>query len=168
MTPRAGSKISITRFSVLAKLNFSVLKSVFPPGPATDLCPYLRDTISTSHAMLRVKSTDSDVLIDGCLFEACYANGEGGGMFHSTGSMSVVGSMFYNNTAGGDNAEDGEVQVAFMVYSMSPIVFLLYLYSAAQRVLYCRDAAVLRVGHLHETPRFRSVQTLRRYIKSKG
>lgn len=50
----------------------------------------------------------TDVLIDGCLFEGSYANRKGGGISQQHGDMSVVGSVFYGNVAGGNNIENGE------------------------------------------------------------
>lgn len=35
-------------------------------------------------------------------------------MQHSAGQMSVVDSLFYSNTAGSDNIEDGEIKTALM------------------------------------------------------
>lgn len=48
------------------------------------------------------------MLIDGCLFEGGYANKKGGGISHEDGDMSVLGSVFYGNVAGGNNIEHGE------------------------------------------------------------
>lgn len=50
----------------------------------------------------------SKVLVDGCLFEECYAKRKGGGVAHKNGNMSVVNSVFYGNRAGGENIEHGE------------------------------------------------------------
>lgn len=60
-----------------------------------------------THIGRQVENTD--VLIDGCLFEDCYASKKGGGMHQGVGQTSVLGSVFYNNSAGSDNIEDGEV-----------------------------------------------------------
>lgn len=54
------------------------------------------------------QARDTAVLIDGCLFEDCYAGKEAGGVFQDAGRMSVVGSLFYNNTAGSNNTDGGE------------------------------------------------------------
>lgn len=50
----------------------------------------------------------TNVLIDGCLFEKCYASKKGGGLHQGIGQMTVVDSLFYNNTAGSGNSEAGE------------------------------------------------------------
>lgn len=50
----------------------------------------------------------SEVLVDGCLFEGCYAKKKGGGASQLNGNMSVLGSVFYGNVAGGENIENGE------------------------------------------------------------
>lgn len=50
----------------------------------------------------------SKVIVDGCLFEECYAKRKGGGVAHKNGNMSVVSSVFYGNRAGGENIEHGE------------------------------------------------------------
>jgi len=51
---------------------------------------------------------DSDVLIDGCLFDDCYASKKGGGFHQEDGRASIVNSLFCNNTAGSINLEKGE------------------------------------------------------------
>lgn len=51
---------------------------------------------------------DTAILVDGCLFDSCYAGSEGGGVYHVSGQMSVVDSIFYNNTAGSNNVDAGE------------------------------------------------------------
>lgn len=48
------------------------------------------------------------MLVDGCLFDECYAKRKGGGVSHKNGNMSVLGSVFYGNRAGGKNIEHGE------------------------------------------------------------
>lgn len=49
------------------------------------------------------------MLVEGCLFDECYAKRKGGGVSHKNGNMSVLGSVFYGNRAGGKNIEHGEV-----------------------------------------------------------
>ena len=49
------------------------------------------------------------MLIDGCLFDDCYASEKGGGFHLEGGQISVVNSLFYNNTAGSVNEERGTV-----------------------------------------------------------
>lgn len=51
----------------------------------------------------------TNVLVDGCLFEKCYASKKGGGLHQGIGQMTVVDSLFYNNTAGSGNKEAGEL-----------------------------------------------------------
>ena len=53
----------------------------------------------------------TNILIDGCLFEDCYASKKGGGMHQGIGQISVLGSVFYNCNAGSGNTEDGEVSL---------------------------------------------------------
>ena len=55
------------------------------------------------------QAVDTDILIDGCLFEDSYASNEGGGLHHGTGQLSVLRSVFYNSSAGNGNIEDGEL-----------------------------------------------------------
>ncbi|CAN0082894.1 unnamed protein product, partial [Ectocarpus sp. 8 AP-2014] len=50
----------------------------------------------------------TDVLVDGCLFEKCFASKKGGGMHQWMGQISVLDSVFYNNTAGSANREDDD------------------------------------------------------------
>eukprot|EP00904_Undaria_pinnatifida_P010820 jgi/Undpi1/6869/HiC_scaffold_21.g09345.m1 len=50
----------------------------------------------------------SEVLIDSCLFEGGYAQNKGAGISHGNGNMSVLRSVFYNNTAGGNNIDSEE------------------------------------------------------------
>lgn len=52
------------------------------------------------------------MLVDGCLFERCYAKRKGGGASLKNGNMSVLDSVFYNNSAGGDNIEHGKAWTA--------------------------------------------------------
>lgn len=54
------------------------------------------------------QAKDSYVLVDGCLFEANYANHMGGAIHHDDTHISVVGSAFFNNVAGSENEEDSE------------------------------------------------------------
>ncbi len=49
----------------------------------------------------------SDVLIDGCLFQDCYASKKGGGFHQEDGHVSVINSLFYNSTVGRANEESG-------------------------------------------------------------
>ncbi|CBJ32402.1 adhesin-like protein [Ectocarpus siliculosus] len=51
------------------------------------------------------EAKDSTVLVEGCLFDTCYASKKGGGLIQESGQLSVVGSLFYNNTAGSNNEE---------------------------------------------------------------
>lgn len=53
----------------------------------------------------------TNILIDGCLFEDCYASRKGGGMHQGVGQTSVLGSVFYNSSAGSNNEKDGEVSL---------------------------------------------------------
>ncbi|CAN0138387.1 unnamed protein product, partial [Pylaiella littoralis] len=45
----------------------------------------------------------SDVMIEGSLFDSCYASKKGGGFHQGQGQTSVVDSLFYNSSAGSDN-----------------------------------------------------------------
>ena len=54
------------------------------------------------------QAENTSILIDGCLFEDCYAGKKGGGMHQGVGQISVLNSVFYNNRAGSNNVEDGE------------------------------------------------------------
>lgn len=60
----------------------------------------------------------TNILIDGCLFEKCYASNKGGGMHQGVGQITVLDSVFFNNTAGSNNAEAGEGRGR--VFSRSP------------------------------------------------
>lgn len=51
---------------------------------------------------------ETDVLVDGCLFDDCYASKKGGGFHQEDGYVSILNSLFYNNTAGSGNEEFGE------------------------------------------------------------
>ncbi len=59
-------------------------------------------------SLLQVENTD--VLVDGCLFDSCYASKKGGGFHQEDGYISVVDSLFYNNVAGSTNEEAGETK----------------------------------------------------------
>lgn len=48
------------------------------------------------------------MFIDGCLFEGGYATIQGAGVSQDKGNISILGSVFYNNVAGGDNEKNGE------------------------------------------------------------
>lgn len=48
------------------------------------------------------------MLIEGCLFDDCYASEKGGGIHQDDGRLSIVNSLFFNNTAGSSNEEKGE------------------------------------------------------------
>ncbi len=48
------------------------------------------------------------MLIDGCLFDDCYASKKGGGFHQENGNTSVINSLFYNSTVGSVNEENGE------------------------------------------------------------
>lgn len=50
----------------------------------------------------------TDVFVDGCLFQECYAAKKGGGMHQFDGQVTVTDSVFYQNLAGGDNIMAGE------------------------------------------------------------
>ncbi|CBJ33129.1 asn/thr-rich large protein family protein [Ectocarpus siliculosus] len=52
-----------------------------------------------------IAAKDSTVLVEGCLFDTCYASKKGGGLLQESGQLSVVGSLFFNNTAGSDNQD---------------------------------------------------------------
>lgn len=54
-----------------------------------------------------LKVDGTDVLIEGCLFESCYASKKGGGMHQGVGQISILNSVFYDNVAGSDNVESG-------------------------------------------------------------
>lgn len=55
-----------------------------------------------------VQAEFTNILIDGCLFEKCYAAKKGGGMHQGIGQITVLDSLFFNNTAGSNNVEAGE------------------------------------------------------------
>lgn len=48
------------------------------------------------------------MLLDGCLFDGCYASKKGGGVHQGIGQVTVLDSLFYENIAGSDNVEDGK------------------------------------------------------------
>lgn len=51
----------------------------------------------------------TDLVVHGCLFEECYASKKGGGLHQGGGGkMSLLRSVFFNNSAGSVNIEDGE------------------------------------------------------------
>ena len=54
------------------------------------------------------QAKDSDVLVDGCLFEGNYANNKGGAIHHENKHISVIGSVFYNNVVGSESEEESE------------------------------------------------------------
>ena len=54
------------------------------------------------------QAKDSDVLVDGCLFEGNYANDKGGAINHEDKHISVLGSVFYNNSVGSESKEESE------------------------------------------------------------
>ena len=54
------------------------------------------------------QAKDSDVLVDGCLFEGNYANNKGGAIHHENKHISVIGSVFYNNSVGSESEEESE------------------------------------------------------------
>lgn len=56
-----------------------------------------------------VQAEHTNILIDGCLFEANYASQKGGGMHQGVGQVSLVDSLFYDNVAGSENVEDGRL-----------------------------------------------------------
>lgn len=51
---------------------------------------------------------ESAVLLDGCLFDTCYAGKKGGGLLQEDGQMSIANSLFFKNRAGSNNKEGGE------------------------------------------------------------
>lgn len=57
------------------------------------------------------QAENTDLMIDGCLFESNYASKNGGGLQHESGSVTVLGSVFYNSVAGSDDVEGGEVSL---------------------------------------------------------
>ena len=62
--------------------------------------------VNTSTDVWQAK--DSDVLVDGCLFEGNYANNKGGAIHHEDKHISVIGSVFYNNVVGSESEEESE------------------------------------------------------------
>lgn len=48
----------------------------------------------------RVQVEETAILVDGCIFEECYAGAKGGALVQDSGNLSVVSSTFYNNSAG--------------------------------------------------------------------
>ena len=48
------------------------------------------------------------MFIDGCLFNDNYASKKGAGVQVGIGQVSIVNSLFFDNTAGSDNVESGE------------------------------------------------------------
>ena len=52
----------------------------------------------------------SNLYINGCLFDDNYANKKGGGVHIGVGRVSVMDSLFSNNSAGSNNVENGENQ----------------------------------------------------------
>jgi len=57
-----------------------------------------------------VQCVHTNLSINGCLFDDNYANSKGGGVHIGVGRVSVVDSLFFNNSAGSHNAESGENQ----------------------------------------------------------
>lgn len=51
------------------------------------------------------------LLMDNCKIEECYASKKGGGLQFARGNMTVLGSHFFNNSAGSENLEDGKVSL---------------------------------------------------------
>lgn len=55
----------------------------------------------------------ADLVVRGCLFEECYASKKGGGVHQGGGGkMSLLHSVFFNNSAGSINVEDGEARMS--------------------------------------------------------
>ncbi|CAB1104673.1 unnamed protein product [Ectocarpus sp. CCAP 1310/34] len=91
---------------VLANLSMlTVVNSTFR-GNAAGLISFAgQDEDEVEGAGGGIAAKDSTVLVEGCLFDTCYASKKGGGLLHESGQLSVVGSLFYNNSAGSDNQE---------------------------------------------------------------
>lgn len=75
------------------------------------------------------QAKNSNVSVDGCLFEGCFAGNKGGGLSQDDGQLSVLSSVFYNNVALSDIEDDGEPntrhyvgRVAMVVVTISAIV----------------------------------------------
>lgn len=62
----------------------------------------------------------TNILIDGCLFEKCYSSKKGGGMHQGIGQITVLDSVFFNNTAGSNNKKAGEAFVYLITYQTLP------------------------------------------------
>lgn len=54
------------------------------------------------------QTNQTALVLEGCMFDTCYGGKEGGGLLHEFGRLSIVDSLFYNNTAGSGNEEGGE------------------------------------------------------------
>lgn len=50
----------------------------------------------------------SDLLVDNCAFQDCYASLKGGAIKLSIGNMTVENSLFWNTSVGGNNVEGGK------------------------------------------------------------
>lgn len=50
----------------------------------------------------------TDVMVDSCMFEQCYASKKGGALHQGVGQITVLNSVFFENVAGSDNDESGE------------------------------------------------------------
>lgn len=48
-------------------------------------------------------------MVERCLFDGGYAQNQGAGISQKNGNTSVINSVFYNNTAGGKNIDEGEL-----------------------------------------------------------
>ncbi|CAM9574874.1 unnamed protein product, partial [Ectocarpus sp. 12 AP-2014] len=97
---------SVSGGGVLANLSMlTVVNSTFRENAAGLVSFAGQDEDEVEGAGGGIAAKDSTVLVEGCLFDTCYASKKGGGLLQESGQLSVVGSLFYNNTAGSNNEE---------------------------------------------------------------
>ncbi|CAN0448965.1 unnamed protein product, partial [Ectocarpus sp. 8 AP-2014] len=97
---------SVRGGGVLANLSMlTVINSTFRENAAGLVSFAGQDEDEVEGAGGGIAAKDSTVLVEGCLFDTCYASKKGGGLLQESGQLSVVGSLFYNNTAGSDNQD---------------------------------------------------------------
>ncbi|CAM9587167.1 unnamed protein product [Ectocarpus fasciculatus] len=92
---------------VVANLSvLTVVNSTFRENAAGLVSVAGQDNVDAAGGGIAAK--ESTVLVEGCLFDTCYASKKGGGLLQESGQLTVVGTLFYNNTAGSDNVESEE------------------------------------------------------------
>lgn len=71
------------------------------------LCSYTSALAVTKH-LFRRQSWSSNLLVESCVFEECFAAKKGGAIQHSIGGVTVANSTFWKNSAGSGNEYDSE------------------------------------------------------------